>query len=342
MTKKENSTQEMCSGGYVETCISNSLKGTYTKYGYIPEYCEVDMFTVTVPEKEIYVYPPLRETQLVNLGTIGIDPKNEKRLKQSDNKNEQATSHQTHIIPAVGKGRLPGSRHIRLFVVEQEKGQTYKKAYETNMKVFDPRDFGLSAQNTFDDTNCGRYVTAMTIQAAGLARDGLPITKENLKASPAVQRALHFNTAKDAAKGLLNAYVKPLPKKPTPQELFDHNEQKLACLKAEYEARKSQKRDFHGTSIFGGYGTATFFTRALGYSASDKLTALKVFELEFKNVTQSEASNFFNEFKKANPAAGQGMLKECLKGMIKAVENGAKNDIGNNDDKNTSTSTLTS
>lgn len=227
-----------------------------------------------------------------------------------------------HIIPEVGSGRVRalGTMHIRLRVVEQSADQAFADSYnnKTTSKLFDPRDIGLKAQNTLDDINCGRYVAAMTIQAAGLAKDGLlPITKENLNVTPAIKRALHFNEHTDAALGLKNAYVKPLSKNPKPDEIIAHYKQVIACLKSEYESRKTNvNREYHGTKVspFGtGYGTATFFTKAFGFSATEKLKAIDAIE----NVLDKNGDL---DLKKLPKAAQQGRLGECVKEIIKVQD----------------------
>lgn len=220
-----------------------------------------------------------------------------------------------HIIPEVIPGRLQKMGighvdHIVLSVVTQQSDETFQYAYQHHKKTFDPRDFGLSAQNTFDDTNCGRYVTAMTIQAAGLVRDDFVINHANLRVSPAVGAALHFNLEKDAMIGLKHAYVKPLSENPTYREIGYHNWEKIQCLKAEYEARRQNaQRAYHGTSLFGGYRFAGFFsTIFFGYSAAEKLQVIQALE-------DKDFSKFSAREKKI---ATQGRLGECVTAILKA------------------------
>lgn len=270
---------------------------------------EVKMKTITANNKQVLVHPVTDMTMggfenaygdlLANFPSINEGGGNCDRL---------------HIIPEVASGCLPCSRHIRLVVVEQKQDQSFEKAYE-NKHVFDPRGLRLGVQNTLDDTNCGRYVAAMTIQAAGLARDGFPVTKENLKASPAVRRALHFNLAKDAEEGLKNAYVKPLSKNPTPQEIIDHNLAKIKCLKSEYVSRvKNPDRTHHGTAIctaiFGGYVSSIF---KAGYSAQEKLDAAT-------EIGKAFLPNGNLDFAKLPKAARQGELGKCVDAILKAQE----------------------
>lgn len=241
-----------------------------------------------------------------------------------------------HIIPEVTSGRLrnlgvgpeamqKASRHIRLRIVEKEAG-----AERSTTKVFDPRDFGLGAQGTLDDTNCGRYVAAMAIQAAGLAKDGIEITKENLKASPAIQRALHFNSKEDAQKGLENAYVKPLSKHPTPEEIIEHNVARIKYLESEYAARSGNvNREFHGHAVGGGYKTASLLTSKVAaffkqaFSASDKLAAVGEIKksglLDSKKLNESAASGRGAiDPSKLPAAARQGELGKCLSAIADA------------------------
>jgi len=223
----------------------------------------------------------------------------------------------THILPVVESGRMPGSLHIRLRVVIQYGNNTFKEVYgkrdpAQNMR-FDPRDI---AQGTLDDTNCGRYVAAMTIQAAGLAREGKRITKENLLVSPAVKRALHFQSTGNAADGLKFTYVKPLANHASPEDRQAHYVQKLLCLKAEYQVRsQTPDRAFHGAGV-GGYQTATFFTKTVGaklglaFSASDKLAAVD------KILEKLDAKKPLS-LKDLPPAAKQGELGQCVQAILK-------------------------
>lgn len=225
-----------------------------------------------------------------------------------------------HIIPEVIPGRLQKMGighvgHIVLSVVTQRPNETFQDAYQKHRQVFDPRDFGLAAQNTFDDTNCGRYVTAMTIQAAGLVRDDFVINHANLRVSPAVGAALHFNSEEDAKIGLKHAYVKPLSENPTYQEIINHNAEKMKCLKAEYEARKEvPERAYHGTSLFGGYKFASFFARKLGYSATEKFNVIQA--LEGKDFSKLSA--------REKKIATQGRLGECVKAILEAQQQAHK------------------
>lgn len=265
----------------------------------------------------------LASVQKLSAGSAGFSEISAPLLQDASVKKSEIlpTKKILHIIPEVGRGRLPGSQHIRLVVVTQNKDETFSDAYQKNKKVFDPRDFGLDAQSTFDDTNCGRYVAAMTIQAIGLAKDNLPITKENLKASPAVSRALHFNLPADAQKGLEFAYVAPLSKNPTVGEIINYNKAKIECLKAEYEARIVQGRQFHGTSIFGGYHAASLLTSKVAgffnqaFSADDKKAAVDELETRFKDAIDKHQIIKLDGLPKA---ALQGELGKCVKAMQEA------------------------
>lgn len=158
----------------------------------------------------------------------------------------------------------------------------------------------------------------MTIQAAGLLADGLQVTKENLKASPAVARALHVNSVEDAQKGLEHAYVKPLSKNSSPEATIEHYEQKIACLKAEYLSRQTNvHREFHGTSIIGGYGTSTFLTKLFGYSATEKAKAVTAIEKAIQKAGGNITSIDFSTLPKA---ARQGELGKCVAAIEKEIE----------------------
>jgi hypothetical protein len=235
-----------------------------------------------------------------------------------------ATEKTTHIIPEVGMG--VAGKHIRLRVVTQEIGQTFEEAFK-NSDVFDPRRaikpgevidskvHTLKVQNLMDDTNCGRYVAAMAIQAAGLAKDNIPITVETLKASPAIARALHFSSDEDAKAGLKNTYVRPLAYCKTNEDKMAHYMQVLSCLKSEYESRvKHPDRAFHGEAIFGKYSPAGIFTKLLGYSAEDKLKAVKAIDKLLLH--KGDVLNLDD----LPAAAKQGMLGDCVKGMIATQE----------------------
>ncbi|MDP1574752.1 MAG: pentapeptide repeat-containing protein [Coxiellaceae bacterium] len=251
-----------------------------------------------------------------------------------------------HIIPEVGSGRArewevgstalqENSRHIRLRVVTQVNKEELSSCYDDKKKsqLFDPRDIGLAAQNFGDDVNCGRYVSAMTIQAAGLLRDGLPVTQATLKASPAMTRALHFSDTDNAKIGLENAYVRPLSKDPTPEEIVLHNIAKIQCLKSEYTARSANKtREFHGTNItpFGGvdkkqgYGTATFLTTraasffGLAYSATEKLAAVNAIDKALAIADSNVSGAKEIDFSQLPKAARQGELGKCIAAIEKA------------------------
>lgn len=233
----------------------------------------------------------------------------------------------THIIPTVIPGHLQKMGigqvgHIVLSVVTQQPNETFEYAYQHHKKTFDPRDLGLSAQNTFDDTNCGRYVTAMTIQAAGLARDGFVIHHANLRVSPAVGAALHFNSEEDAKTGLKHAYVKPLSEKPTYQEIIDHNVAKIQCLKDEYTARiKQPERQYHGTALLGGYKFASFFAQKLGYSATEKLDVIETLDFDCKGNHSLQLLTV-----RGKKIATQGRLGECVKAILKAQEQAKESD----------------
>lgn len=237
-----------------------------------------------------------------------------------------------HIIPEVGAGRTESKQHICLRTVDVNRGETFSAQY-TKTEVIDPRKLFLGAQNTFDDTNCGRYVSAMTIQAAGLAKDNLPILPAYLKESPAVRRALHFNSLEDAKAGLKEAYVKPLQcyeKPDDPKNKIQHASQVLQCLMAEYASRKTNvTREYHGTKVtpFGaGYGTATRLTTFFGkmlpnsmrpYSATEKYDAATFLKkIMVKNLIIQNP----DEVKKKYPALNQGELGKCFKEYVEAKQ----------------------
>lgn len=228
-----------------------------------------------------------------------------------------------HVIPIISKGTR--SNHAQLMIVTQPADETFSNCFNDKKykKIFDPRDLGLGAQGASDNTNCGRYVIAMTIQAAGLARDDLPITKENLKVNPAVRRALHFNftpgnSEKDKiAQTIMTTYVKPLSKNPTSQEIISHNLAKIKCLKMEYEYRaKIADRAYHGTAIFGGYRSAGIFAKTFGFNAEQKLAAVNAIEKAFGNVKNRE--NVVFNLPRFGKAAAQGELGACFQAIIKA------------------------
>lgn len=211
-----------------------------------------------------------------------------------------------HIIPEIGYGRF----HMR--VVNQLVSENFEKRYHKGA-VYDPRDFGLGAQSSLDDINSGRYVLAMTLQAAGLSTNNHPIDTDTLTATPAVQGALHLNTQRDLEIGLKNAYVPP--KTNTLNGDIAHYRAVIKSLMAEYEARKGF-REYHGIGAMFGYRGASFFTRQFGFNAAAKLNAIDkiqfLLDAGFNHKDKIELSNL-------PPAARQGRLGDAVKGLVNAL-----------------------
>ncbi|OGT25088.1 MAG: hypothetical protein A3I77_05560 [Gammaproteobacteria bacterium RIFCSPLOWO2_02_FULL_42_14] len=247
-----------------------------------------------------------------------------------------------HIVPDVVEGII--EKHIRLRVIEQNLADKENivtcLGSKTANHLFDPKSVG-GPQNVGDIVNCGRYVSAMAIQAAGLAIDGIPISTNTLKASPAIERALHFNTLEDAKKGLHFAYVGPAMDQ-FPESIIWENVQKIRCLMMEYQARIEQDRPFHGTNVTpakDGYGKASLFTSCFGtftraFTAKEKLEAAAAF-LNVMVIGKAESSAPLDlaalsknqeyktvscDFSKAPKykAANQGELGKCVNAIIKA------------------------
>ncbi len=241
-----------------------------------------------------------------------------------------ATQKTIHIIPEVSEGIA--ANHICLRIITQKVDQTFSDAFKES-DLFDPRFspkhitdkhyHSLNTQNITDDINCGRYVAAMAIQAAGLAKDGLlPITADRLKASPAVKRALHYSSEDDAKTGLSNAYVRPLEDCKTYEEKMVHYGQVLSCLRSEYESRdKYTDRTFHGST--GQYNVTRLFKEKFGsatglaYSAKDKLEAVKKIQISLASGGPLP--------KDLPDAANQGELKKYVQEIIALQEKNCAN-----------------
>lgn len=203
----------------------------------------------------------------------------------------------SHVIPEIGYGRLKrvtggkfGGDHICLRVVQ---GKNPKK---TDGVLIDPRDV---AQSTFNDTDCGRYVTTMAGAAVGMISNGIKVTANSLKNSPIVRDAAEFRTVEQ-----LKIATKCVAENPADHDLQQEVLNQIRQLNATYEARQKD----------GSQNYKTRFGKLFGYSAEEKQNAAKAI---LKKFNPNDPTGKFGLSDKDFKAANQGRLKEQFKKLQK-------------------------
>jgi hypothetical protein len=179
-----------------------------------------------------------------------------------------------------------GADHISLRVVQGSNPS------RTQGVLIDPRSV---AQSTFNDTDCGRYVTTLTGAAAGLISAGKEVSAQALKESPIVRDAAEFKTVKQ-----LSIATKCVAENPADMRLQERALNMIRQLNGTYQARAENPSQAY-KSVFG---------KIFGYSAEQKREAS---EAILKKFNPDDPSGRFGlsetEFKTAN----QGRLKEQFK-----------------------------
>jgi hypothetical protein len=210
----------------------------------------------------------------------------------------------THLIPEVGEGRLDGVfgvNHIRLRVAQ---GNPIDM---NNSQLIDPRDI---YQDTFDTVNCGRYVATMIGQAVGLLMENLNVSIDALKASPIVQNAAKFTTAK-----ALQEATKFASEHPTDVESQKNEVGRILAqiqqLNHSYKQRSDLGMEYN-------YFWGSFFG---GHSASTKREASQEILDNYRN---NKALDLTGEKQDAAEKGELGKLYSQLREALKKEREGAK------------------